>query len=384
MERVGQANNKSWMQTGGGIHPARGFSRAASSYNENFMHSDTAAVRQGEELNLTALAHHLKGTIPGVESGIEVQQFPGGHSNLTYWLSIGRKEYVLRRAPLGPVAPKAHDMVREARVLHAVHPLFPPAPEVYHVCEDPSIIGAPFFLMQRRHGIVLRDHIPPEVSAHENYAARISRAFVDCMVQLHSIDVEKHGLTSLGKPEGFVERQVKGWSERWDRAHTEDNPVVDRLKAYFAKTIPHSAAPTLVHNDFKLDNVMLDLHSPDRIEAVLDWEMTTVGDPLSDVGLTLCYWSSALVPGTTLEAVTTGPGWYSRDEFVARYAEKTGRDVSVLPWFEAFGVFKLAVILQQIYYRFWRGQTTDERFRHFDQRVKSLTERAAEMVEQIQ
>jgi aminoglycoside phosphotransferase (APT) family kinase protein len=347
------------------------------------MLSDHAAVRHGEELNLTALSAHLHGKIDGIDRGIEIEQFPGGHSNLTYWLSIGGEEHVLRRAPLGPVAPKAHDMVREAKVLQAVHPHFPPAPKVYLICEDPSIIGAPFFLMQRRRGIVLRDRIPPEVSAHENYAARISRAFIDCMVQLHAIDVEKHGLTSLGKPDGFVERQVKGWSERWDRAHTEDNPVVDQLKAYFAKTIPPSGAPTLVHNDFKLDNVMLDLDTPDRIEAVLDWEMTTVGDPLSDVGLTLCYWSSSLIPGTSLQAVTTGPGWFSRDEFVALYAEKTGRDVSPLPWFEAFGVFKLAVILQQIYYRFWRGQTSDERFRHFDQRVKALTERAAEMVERI-
>src|SRR5262249_32395187 len=158
------------------------------------MHTDTAAVRQGEELNLTTLADCLRGKIDGVENGIAVEQFPGGHSNLTYLLEIAGKEYVLRRAPLGPVAPKAHDMVREAKVLNAVHPHFRPAPKVYLVCEDPNIIGAPFFLMQRRRGIVLRDRIPPEVSVHENYAARISRAFIDTMIQLHAVDVEKHGL----------------------------------------------------------------------------------------------------------------------------------------------------------------------------------------------
>jgi aminoglycoside phosphotransferase (APT) family kinase protein len=274
-------------------------------------------------------------------------------------------------------------MVREAKVLTAVHPHFPPAPEVYHICEDPSIIGAAFFLMERRHGYVLRNSIPPQVSAHQNYAARISRAFVDCMIQMHAVDIEKHGLRSLGKPEGFVERQVRGWTERWERARTEPSPEMDSVMAYFAKTIPPAAAPTLVHNDFKLDNVMLHLHTPDRLEAVLDWEMTTVGDPLSDVGLTLCYWSSSLVPGTSLEAVTTGPGWYHRDEFVAHYAGKTGRDVKYLPWYEAFGVAKLAVILQQIYFRYWRGQTTDERFAHFDQRVKTLVGRAAELVEKL-
>jgi aminoglycoside phosphotransferase (APT) family kinase protein len=347
------------------------------------MHTDTAAVRKGEELKLEALTAYLGGKIEGIDRGIEVEQFPGGHSNLTYLLVIGGREMVLRRAPLGPVAPKAHDMVREAKVLTAVHPHFPPAPEVYHICEDPSIIGAPFFLMERRRGIVIRTTIPPEIAAHNNYAARISEALINCMVQMHAVDIETHGLRSLGKPEGFVERQVKGWSERWERARTEPNPAADQLIAYFAKTIPPSGPPTLVHNDFKLDNVMLDAATPDRIEAVLDWEMTTVGDPLLDVGLTLCYWASALIPGTTLEAVTTGPGWYTRDEFVAKYAEKTGRDVTHLPWHEAFGVFKLSVIIQQIYYRYWRGQTTDERFAHFDQRVTALIEKCTQMVERI-
>jgi aminoglycoside phosphotransferase (APT) family kinase protein len=347
------------------------------------MHTDTAAVRKGEELNLDALRAYLSGKIEGAEQKIEVEQFRGGHSNLTYLLEIGGREMVLRRAPLGPVAPKAHDMVREARVLTAVHPHFHPAPEVYLICEDPSIIGAPFFLMERRHGIVLRDRIPPEVAAHENYAQRISRAFVDCQVELHRVDVEKHGLLSLGKPEGFVERQVKGWSERWQRAHTEDSPEMDRMIEWLSRTIPPSGKPALVHNDFKLDNVMIANGPPDRLEAVLDWEMTTVGDPVADLGLTLCYWCSSLVPGTSLQAVTTGPGWWSRDEYVSYYGAKTGRDMSTLPWHEVFGVFKLAVILQQIYYRFYKGQTTDERFRSFDERVRVLIQRAVEMKEKL-
>lgn len=345
--------------------------------------SDTAAVRHGEELNLSALAAFLRGKLAGVDTGIEVEQFPGGHSNLTYLLHIGAREYVLRRAPLGPVAPKAHDMIREFHVLEAVHPHFPPAPEVYLLCEDPAVIGAPFYLMQRRHGIVLRDRIPPQIAAHENYAHRISQAFTDCLVQMHAVDIEHHGLTKLGKPEGFVERQVKGWSDRWTRAQTEPNPEMDAVMRWLAATVPPSGPPTLVHNDFKLDNVMLDPGSPDRIEAVLDWEMTTVGDPLCDLGLTLCYWSSTEVPGTDHQAITASPGWYTREELVTRYAEKTGRDLSPLPWHEVLGVFKLAVIVQQIFYRFWRGQTTDERFRNFDQRVRALTRQAAGMVEKI-
>jgi aminoglycoside phosphotransferase (APT) family kinase protein len=346
------------------------------------MHTDTSAVRTGEELDLGALREYLRGRMEKFHA-IGVEQFAGGHSNLTYLLTSGGGEYVLRRAPLGPVAPKAHDMVREARVLGAVHPHFPPAPEVYLVCEDASVIGTPFFLMERRRGIVLRDHVPAQLTAHPNFANRISQAFVDCMVELHAVDVEKHGLTALGKPDGFVERQVKGWSERWARARTEASPEMDRVIAWLASTIPASGAPTLVHNDFKLDNVMLDSSTPDHIEAVLDWEMTTVGDPLCDLGLTLCYWSSTQVPGTSAQTITAGPGWYSRDQFVERYATKTGRDVSALPWHEVLGVFKLAVILQQIYFRFWRGQTSDERFRTFDQRVMALTQLAVRMVEKI-
>ena len=341
------------------------------------MPSDTAAVRKGEELNILALSDYLRGKIDG---DIQVEQFPGGHSNLTYLLTIADREYVLRRAPLGPVAPKAHDMVREARVLQAVHPHFPPAPEVYLICEDANVIGSPFFLMQRRRGIVLRDRIPDEIERHENYPAKISRAFADCLIQLHAIDVEKHGLIALGKPDGFLARQVKGWSDRWTRAQTEPLPEMDRVMAWLTETMPLSSAPTLVHNDFKLDNVMLDERTPDRIEAVLDWEMTTIGDPLSDLGLTLCYWSSTEIPGTSQQAVSAGPGWWSRDEFVDHYAQKTNRDLAALPWHEVFGVFKLAVILQQIYFRFVRGQTTDERFRNFGQRVESLVTRASEMI----
>lgn len=346
------------------------------------MRTDTAGVRAGEELNVGALAEYLRGKLDDFSSNIEVEQFPGGHSNLTYLVRNGTREYVLRRAPMGPVPPKAHDMAREFRVLQAVHPHFPPAPQVYLLCDDPAVIGATFFLMERRRGVVLRDHIPASITSQENYANRISRAFIDCLVQLHTVDVEKHGLVSLGKPEGFVARQVKGWSERWERARTQASPEMDRVMGWLAATIPPSGPPTLVHNDFKLDNVMIDNLSADRIEAVLDWEMSTVGDPLCDLGLTLCYWNSPLVPGTGLEAITAGPGWFTRDEFVARYAEKTGRDLSALHWHEAFGVFRLAVILQQIYFRFWRGQTHDERFRTFDQRVQTLTELAVHLMEQ--
>ena len=343
------------------------------------MGTDTAAVRAGEELNKSALADYLKDKIDGAEN-LTIEQFPGGHSNLTYLLRTPAREYVLRRGPLGPVAPKAHDMAREYMVLKAVHPVFAAAPEVFHVCEDASVIGAVFFIMERRHGIIVRDRIPPELAAFPDYPARVSRGFVDCLVELHAVDIEKHGLVSLGKPAGFLERQVRGWFDRWNRAKTEEVPLMDRLIQWLTDHLPVSPAPSLVHNDFKLDNLMLNLSDPGRIEAVLDWEMATVGDPLVDLGLILCYWSQPSDPGGTKASLTSQPGWFTRDELLGHYAEKTGRDLSLINYYEVFALFKLAVVLQQIYVRFHRGQTRDERFRHFDQRVHKLIELAAALI----
>ena len=353
------------------------------------MHLDTSPVRPGEELNLPSLAAWLRGRIAGAERGMAVEQFPSGHSNLTYLLRMNGdgREYVLRRGPLGPVAPKAHDMAREFRVLQMVHPHFREAPNVFHLCEDTAVLGSVFFLMERRHGLILRDEIPPQLAKMPNYAERASKAFVDCLIRLHAIDISRTGLIALGKPGGFLERQVLGWADRWNRATTDDMPKVDREKMdsvihWLIDHRPSSPAappaPTLVHNDYKLDNVMLSEDS-ESIEAVLDWEMATVGDPLADLGLTLCYWAWAEAPqlrARGVPALTSQAGWYTRDQFVQRYAEGTGRDLSQIGYYEVLGIFKLAVILQQIYYRFRRGQTQDPRFQNFGDRVKGLVELA--------
>jgi aminoglycoside phosphotransferase (APT) family kinase protein len=347
------------------------------------LHLDTASVRPGEELNLHSLADWLRGRIPGAEQGITLKQFPSGHSNLTYLLQMNGDghEYVLRRGPLGPVAPKAHDMAREFRVLQMVHPHFPEAPNVFHLCEDTAVLGSVFFLMERRHGLILRDEIPPQLAKMPNYAERASQGFVDCLIRLHAIDISHTGLIALGKPEGFLERQVQGWADRWKRATTDDMPKMDCVIRWLIDHQPSSPAPTLVHNDYKLDNVMLSADSAERIEinAVLDWEMATVGDPLADLGLTLCYWAWVEAPQLRARGVpslTSQPGWYTRDQFVQRYAEGTGRDLSQIGYYEVLGIFKLAVILQQIYYRFRRGQTQDTRFQNFGDKVKGLVELA--------
>jgi aminoglycoside phosphotransferase (APT) family kinase protein len=346
---------------------------------------DTSATRPGEELDRAALVDYLGRKLPEGAREIEIEQFPHGHSNLVYLIRTNIREYVLTRPPLGPVAPKAHDMAREYRVLDAVHPHFPEAPQVFLLCEDPSVIGSTFFLMERRHGIVIRDSVPSELAEIPDHARQVSEAFIDCLVRLHSIDVSRPGLSSLGKPEGFVERQVRGWAERWNRAKTEELPEMDRIVRWLHDDLPPPAEATLVHNDYKLDNVML-RPSGNRVEAVLDWEMTTVGDPLADLGLTMCYWSWASVaagddPHPATPGLTTQPGWYTRDQFLQRYAERTGRDLAHIRYHEILGLFKLAVILQQIYYRFHLGQTQDERFRSFDRRVRGLVGLAASLID---
>ena len=237
--------------------------------------ADTAPVRPGEDLDARALFLYLKDRVEGVGDGLVVEQFPGGHSNLTYLLQTPEREYVLRRAPLGPVPPKAHDMAREYGFLKAVHPAFDAAPRVYHLCEDASIIGAVFFVMERRHGLVARTSIPAELEAFENYPRRVSEGFVDCLVKLHRVDLEKNGLMALGKPAGFLERQIRGWAERWARSRTEEIPAMERMVEWLAARMPASQGPTLVHNDYKLDNVMIDAQDPGRIRS---------GARLGDVG----------------------------------------------------------------------------------------------------
>lgn len=338
-------------------------------------HSEVAPVRPGEELDIALLERWLCGKVDGAERGVRVEQFPSGHSNLTYLLRIDQREYVLRRGPLGPVAAKAHDMAREFHLLQMVHPHFPEAPKAFHLCEDRSVLGAVFFLMERRSGVILRDDIPPQLSSVANYPKLVSESFIDTLVKLHAIDISQTGLSALGRPDGFLERQVVGWADRWNRAKTEELPQMDHVIRWLADRKPDSPAAALVHNDYKLDNVMIRPGSVDEIEAVLDWEMATVGDPLVDLGLTLCYWAWADAPqlrSRGLPALTSQPGWYNRDQFVQRYAERSGRDLSRISYYEVLGVCKLAVILQQIYYRFRRGQTRDTRFQDFDTRVRAL------------
>lgn len=329
---------------------------------------DTAPVRPGEGLDAAALKAYLgAGTLT-------VEQFPGGHSNLTYLLRLDGRDLVLRRAPMGPVAPRAHDMVREYYLLEQVHPHFPAAPKVELLCEDASVIGAPFFLMERREGVILRRELPPQWENAPELGEQVSRTLVDGLAALHAVDIVDSGLISLGKPEGFLGRQVEGWAGRWERARVKELPEMERVIAWLRETQPEAQTPAIVHNDYKLDNVMLSPRDPGQIVAVLDWEMATVGDPLVDLGLSLCYWQQ---PQGGFGA-SSGAGWFSREQFIGRYADRTGRDVSRVAWYEVLGAFKLAVILQQIFYRYHAGQTRDPRFAQLDRQVAAIAGMAVE------
>ncbi|MBI4561308.1 MAG: phosphotransferase family protein [Candidatus Rokubacteria bacterium] len=337
----------------------------------------TAPIRPDEQIDVAALEEYLRGRLPGTNAEFAMEQFPGGHSNLTYLLRYRDAELVMRRPPLGPVAPKAHDMGREYRVLSGLWRVFPPAPRPYLLCDDASVIGAPFYVMERRRGIVVRREEPAEWKGNLGIRRRVSEAMVDTLAALHAVDYVAANLGNLGKPEGFVERQVKGWAERWERAKDREVPAINELARWLAERIPRPAGAALVHGDFKLDNVMLDPRDPGRVIAVLDWEMCTLGDPLVDLGLLLCYWAEEGDPDARKESVaqiTAQPGWYRRVEIAQRYAEQTGRDISRIAFYEIFALYKIAVVVQQIYIRWKRGQTQDERFAAFAPRVEALAE----------
>lgn len=345
--------------------------------------NDTIQVRSDEQFDTDRLTAYLRDKLPAADQPLTVRQFGGGAANLTYLLHYGSDdnptEYVLRRPPLGPVAKGAHDMGREYRVLSVLHRAYPLAPRAFLYCEDPEIIGADFFVMERRHGVVVRRSLPEIYADVPDAPRQMSAALVDALADFHAVDYAELGLETLGRPHGFVERQIEGWYRRWHGAKVEDLPLMDAVYRWLGENCPSTSDATLVHNDYKLDNVMLAAEDPGRIVAVFDWDMCTLGDPLCDLGALLTYWSEPSDPNYYKKASmmpVDEPRFLSRAELVARYAQRSGRDVSHIRFYHALGLYRLAVIIAQIYIRYHRGQTQDARFASFGDMVPRLTQAA--------
>lgn len=325
----------------------------------------TSAVRPGEELDLAKLEPFLHNHFPLQTGSLAVRQYPCGHSNLTYSVHLGEREFVLRRPPFGSKVKTAHDMGREFRVLSKLHAAYPPAPEVLVYSDDDSILGAPFYLMEPVRGVIIRRELPPGMILPPETAKRLGESFIDNLARLHNLDYAAIGLADLGKPAGYLERQVRGWTERYYGSKTHDYPEVEKITAWMAERLPSTSGAALIHNDYKYDNVVLDPNDITNIIGVLDWEMCTIGDPLSDLGSALAYWLDEKDPDE-LQKIRWGPtnvpGSLTRRQLLERYSRTTGREVSNMSFYLTFARFKIAVIIQQIYFRYHQGLTRDQRF----------------------
>jgi len=344
--------------------------------------------RGDERLDTTRLDPYLRARLTGTDGALSVRQFGGGKANLTYLLRFGARDFVLRRPPLGPIPPGAHDMRREHRVLSVLHRHYPLAPQSLLLCEDESVIGAVFIVIERRHGFVIRDDLPEEFAGRPALNRRIGFALIDALADLHVVAPDAVGLDGLGQPDNYLTRQLAGWTRRWRGA--QGGPEADASERGFAPVLdwlganlPASTGAALLHNDYRLDNCLLDTADPAHIVAVMDWDMCTQGDPLADLGYVLNYW---VEPGDdpVWRAIASMPTWHdgfpSRAEAVARYAARTGFDVGSVGWYQVFAAFKLAVIIQQIYIRYVRGQTQDRRFRTYGGRVLGLGDKARSLI----
>ena len=335
-----------------------------------------APVRVGEELDSERLADYLTEAIEGLQPGpLLVQQFPSGFSNLTYLVRIGERSLVLRRPPPGVKIATAHDMGREYRILSHLWPVYNKVPAPLAFCGDESVIGTPFYIMERVEGVILRKGTPQEMVPSPELTTRVAEALVDTLAELHAVDYEAAGLGELGRPLGYAQRQIEGWGKRYRKSQTDDIPEAERVAAWLFESMPTIGGASLIHNDFKHDNVVLDPADWAKIVAVLDWEMATLGDPLMDLGTSLAYWIQADDPPEVLSSrlsPTLWPGTPSRSELVERYARVSGRDVDDIVFYYAYGLFKVAVIVQQLHARYVSGQTSDPRYAGLLEGVRSL------------
>lgn len=337
---------------------------------------EATGIRKGEELPLKKIEAYILENIQGIDGPVTVQQFPNGHSNLTYLIQAGSTEMVLRCPPHGTKAKSAHDMGREYKILSALQNEYPYCPKPLAYCNDETILGSPFYLMERIRGIIIRRDLPKQLNLTPADTTRLFENVQKVQYELHAVDYKKIGLEHFGKPDGYVKRQIEGWSKRYRAARTPDVPDGEAVMAWLFENMPEDTKhPSIIHNDFKFDNVILHPENPFTVIGVLDWEMATIGDPLMDLGASLGYWVQAGDP-EELQAMRTGPtlapGALTREQMVRQYANLSGRKMEKFDFYYCFGVFRLATIAQQIYYRYFHGQTTDSRFKPFGFHVNVL------------
>ncbi|MDE5411789.1 phosphotransferase family protein [Alkalihalobacterium chitinilyticum] len=330
------------------------------------------------EIHWDKVESYIRREVPylGKET-MKSKAFSNGYSNLTYLVEIGDWQAVMRRPPFGPIPPRAHDMEREYRILEKIYPVFPLAPKPLLFCEDPKIMERHFYIMEKKSGVVLDHDLPEVYEKTERTGQLVSEAFVETLVKLHNIDIKATGLDTIGRPEGYLERQVHGWIKRYQNSKTEDIDNVTHIEKWLTENIPLSPAPTIVHNDFKLNNMMYCSEDPGKVVGVFDWEMCTIGDPMTDLGSAVAYWTAEGESFSGLPSVTGQPGFYSRKEILENYAQISGRDVSNFDFYLTFAFYKIAVILQQIYYRWKIGKANDERFETLIIGVRNLIENAS-------
>ena len=322
-------------------------------------------VREGEEQDWAALEAYLRTVLPETTYGnMQVLQFHGGHANLTYLLRLGEKELVIRRPPFGKIAPGAHDMKREFRVLSKLHQFFPQAPQAYHYCDDESIIGAPFVVLERKTGVVVRTHVLDCFKSYDNAAERLAEALVKVSANLHKVDFEKADLAKLGRPEGFLERQLAGLEKRWSLVKAGNSNDMDYVIEHLTANIPTPQAISIIHNDLKLDNCQFQPDNPDEVTAVFDWDMTTLGDPLVDLGTTLSYWREPYFDKHDLP-VYLSTEFPTKQFVIDKYAEYTGFSMENINWYHAFAFLRIGVIAAQLYQRYVNGKSTDQRMKKF-------------------
>lgn len=339
------------------------------------LQDQSTPIRPGEELNLENLESYLQKTIPEFSGTLRAAQFPGGYSNLTYLLKTGGREMVLRRPPFGANIKSGHDMGREYKILHALSKHYAKVPNTIAYSEDLDIIGAPFYIMERVRGIILRPGMKPEAQPDPALMRTIAEGLVDTFVELHRVDYQAVGLGDLGRPEGYISRQISGWNKRYVKAKTDEFPAVEQVAQWLQDHQPESRNISLIHNDFKYDNLILDPDDWSKVLAVLDWEMSTIGDPLMDLGTTLGYWVNPDDPDWLKQLAlspTTLAGNPTRAEIVEWYASKSGQDIDHIVFYYVYGLFKIAVIAQQIYFRYKKGLTKDPRFSKLGSVVNGL------------